>query len=313
MSQRVLLTGALGFIGSHVAEALIARGDEVVGVDDLSGNVVDHIDGMTCLRTDARDVWRRNPHSFDLVIHAASPVGPVALLRRSSIVAEIIETTQAVIRFCEQRNIPLVNISSSEVYGFSGVYRETDPCVIPHVLSHRIQYAAGKLAAEHLVRTCRTPTLSIRPFNVAGPRQSRAKGFVIPTFCEQALAGDPLTVFDGGSQERCPTAVWDVVDFLLAAEPSMEHPVVNVGNARNRTTVMGLAGLIIKATGTSSRVEFTSGKKVHGPEYEEAVGRVKVPDAEVAGSMGWEPRVGLQELVERTLADIEASSARQAA
>jgi nucleoside-diphosphate-sugar epimerase len=307
--MRVLITGALGFIGSHAAEAFIARGDTVVGLDDMSGNVVSHIDGMTNLQTDARDVLRRNPYGFDLVVHAASPVGPVALLKRTSIVAEIVETTQAVIRFCEQRDVPLINISSSEVYGFSGVYRETDPCVMPHALTHRIQYAAGKLAAEQLVRTCRVPSLSVRPFNVAGPRQSRAKGFVIPTFCEQALSGEPLTVFDGGAQERCPTGVWDVVDFLLMADPLSPHPVVNVGTAVNRTTVMGLAGLIIDVTGTGSRVEFTSGKRVHGPEYEEAVGRVKVPDATVAHEMGWQPRVGLRELVTRTLEDTHVRAA----
>lgn len=306
--MRVLITGGLGFIGSHLAEAYVARGAEVVCLDDQSGSVVPYIDGTDMITADAREVHAALEFGryLDLVVHAASPVGPVALLKRQSIVAEIIETTQAVIRLCEQQKIPLINVSSSEVYGFSGVYREQDPCVIPHRLSHRIQYAAGKLAAEHLVRTCRTPTLSIRPFNVAGPRQSRAKGFVIPTFCEQALAGDPLTVFDGGGQERCPTGVWDVVDFILNAEPTLEHPVVNVGNARNRTTVMALAGLIIDATGTSSRVEFTSGKRVHGPQYEEAVGRVKVPDAEVAAAMGWQPRVGLRELVERTLADTRA-------
>jgi UDP-glucose 4-epimerase len=300
---KVFISGALGFIGSHLAERYVARGDAVIGLDDLSGNVVDEVPGMVNLEGDVREMWTV-PIGVDLVVHAASPVGAVALLDRSSIVAEIVETTQAVLGFCVQHHVPLINISSSEVYGFSGVYSETDPCVTPHTLSHRIQYAAGKLAAEQLVRTSNVPSLTVRPFNVAGPRPSRVKGFVLPTFCEQALTGESLTVFDGGQQERCLTGVWDVCDFILDAEPTRHAPVVNVGNPQNRTSVLGLAGLVIDATGTSARAEFTTGKQVHGAAYEEAVGRIKVPDVTVAEALGWRPQVGLRDLVARTLAEI---------
>lgn len=301
--MNVLITGTLGFIGSHLADSYLERGDTVTGIDDHSGNVVDAIPGARVVITDVRDIEQCMLPVPDLVVHAASPVGPVALLERSSIVAEIIETTQAVIRYCARHGVPLINISSSEVYGFSGVYRETDDCVVPHRLSHRLQYAAGKLAAEQLVRTSSIAAVSIRPFNVAGPRQSRAKGFVIPTFCEQALAGDSLTVFDGGDQQRCPTAVWDVCDFILEADPNGSSDVVNVGNSENRTTVLQLAELVIARVGLG-RIAFTSGRTVHGPAYEEAVGRVKVPDASLAINQGWRPRIGLDELVERTLAEI---------
>jgi nucleoside-diphosphate-sugar epimerase len=245
----------------------------------------------------------------DLVVHAASPVGPAALLSKTGIVAEIIETTQAVIRFCRGRWIPLVNVSSSEVYGFSGTYSESDSCVVPPRLSHRLQYAAGKLAAEQLVRTSGLDSLSIRPFNVAGPRQSRAKGFVIPTFCEQALAGEPLTVFEDGGQERCPTAVWDLVDYIVGhAAPHEGSPVVNVGNPGNRTSVIGLAHRVralASPAGGTPPIEYTTGKKVHGPDFEEAEGRVKVPDASLAQSHGWRPCVSLDEMIERTLAEIQ--------
>lgn len=299
--MRVLITGALGFIGSHLADAYAARGDTVTGIDNKSGNVLDTIPGACVLIADVRHIDEAILPVPDLVVHAASPVGAVALLARSSIVAEIIETTQAVIRYCQRHKLPLINISSSEVYGFSGVYRETNDCVVPHRLSHRLQYAAGKLAAEQLVRTSRLTAMSIRPFNVAGPRQSRAKGFVIPTFCEQALAGEALTVFDGGYQERCPTAVWDVCEFIADADPGSAE-VVNVGNPGNRTTVLELAEMVLDAAGGGS-VDFTSGRAVHGPAYEEAIGRVKVPDASLAMNLGWRPRIGLREMVERTLAE----------
>jgi nucleoside-diphosphate-sugar epimerase len=307
--MRILITGALGFIGSHLADAYIARGDEVWGIDDGSGNVVDRIHGARCLIADVRDIQQCLLPTPDLVIHAASPVGPVLLLERSSIVADIIETTQAVIRYCQRERVPLINISSSEVYGFSGVYRETDDCVVPHRLSHRLQYAAGKLAAEQLVRTSNVQAVSIRPFNVAGPRQSMAKGFVIPTFCEQALSGRPLTVFSGGDQERCPTAVWDVCDFILRCDPLEHHGlVVNVGNPENRTTITDLARLVLEVSGSGSEIVFTNGKAIHGSAYEEAEGRVKVPKIITAASLGWRPRVGLRELVQRTLEEVQGAS-----
>ena len=302
--MNVLITGALGFIGSHIADAYVARGDEVSGIDDRSGNVVDAVHGAKVVIADVRDISETLLPVPDLVIHTASPVGPVALLERTSIVAEIIETTQAVLRYCARNRVPLVNISSSEVYGFSGVYSETDACVVPHRLTHRLQYAAGKLAAEQLVRTSTVKAVTIRPFNVAGPRQSRSKGFVIPTFCEQALAGEPLTVFEGGGQERCPTAVWDLVDFIVGCDPLEQAGlVVNVGNPGNRTTIRELADLVIEASGSGSPVALTSGKAVHGSLYEEAEGRVKVPDARLARSLGWTPRIGLLEMVDRTLAE----------
>jgi nucleoside-diphosphate-sugar epimerase len=305
---RVLITGALGFIGSHLAEAYLQQGHHVIGLDNRSGNVVDRVDGMRgCWHTDARNIM--SLARCDLVVHAASPVGPAALLERHGIVAEIVETTQAAIRYCRFHGVPLVNVSSSEVYGFSGVYHETDSCVMPFRLSHRIQYAAGKLAAEQLVRTSGLQATSIRPFNVAGPRQSREKGFVIPTFCEQALAGESLTVFESGAQERCPTGVWDLVDFIVDRDPldaGAWPEVVNVGNPANRTTVLDLAHRVLDLTGSGSDIEFTSGKEIHGPDFEEAEGRVKVPDAGLAAALGWRSRVGLDEMIERTLAEIEA-------
>lgn len=305
--MNILITGALGFIGSHLADAYIARGDNVTGIDNYSGHVVEKVEGMRFRYGDVRTVLLKadmRPRRFDLVVHCASPVGAVALLERRSIVAEIVETTQAVLAYCRQNRVPLINISSSEVYGFSGVYHEGDDCVIPHQLSHRIQYAAGKLAAEHLVRTSGLETLTVRPFNVAGPRQTSAKGFVIPTFVEQALAADPLTVFEGGFQERSFTAVWDVCDFILNARPTVEGEVVNVGNPDNRTTVLDLAERVNDVLGFSTEIVFTTGKEVHGPDYEEAKGVVKVPAIAVARGMGWEPRVGLDEMIARTADEI---------
>lgn len=308
--MRVLITGALGFIGSHLAEAYLDRGDTVIGIDNLSANVVDYVDGMELELGDARKLVGDFP-KVDLVVHAASPVGPAYLLGCQSIVSEIVETTQAAISYCRRAEVPLVNISTSEVYGFSGVYNEQDDCVFPHRLSHRIQYAAGKFAGEHLVRTSGLYSLTIRPFNIAGPRQSRDKGFVLPTFCEQAIAGEPLTVFEDGAQQRSFTAVYDLCDFIVNADPRNfpATEVVNVGNPHNRTTIQGLAGRVCDLLGVERRIERTSGKEIHGPEYEEAVGKIKVPDIALAESLGWEPRVGLEELIEKTATEVRFAAA----
>jgi UDP-glucose 4-epimerase len=311
--MRVLISGALGFIGSHLADAYLARGDEVIGIDNLSGNVVDSIEGAPCFPIDVRDMlpgtgWP----DVDLVVHAASPVGPVALLDHNSIVAEIVESTQAILRLCEAAGTPLINISTSEVYGFSGTYRETDTCHVPHRLTHRIQYAAGKLAAEHLVRTGLVDSVTIRPFNVAGPRQDRSKGFVLPTFVEQALGGEQLTVFNRGHQERSLTAVWDVVDFILGVEPSKFAPVFNVGNPENRVSILHLAKRVeslLLSPEQRAGIRMTSGKEIHGPDYEEAEGVVKVPNIAHARETGWRPRIGLDELIIRTAAEIRQEAA----
>lgn len=302
----VLITGVLGFIGSHLAEAYLERGDEVIGIDNLSANVVDGIEGIELYTAPAQTLGATISFKADLVVHAASPVGPAYLLSRDSIVAEIIETTQAALAFCERNDAPLINISTSEVYGFSGVYNEQDDCVFPHRLSHRIQYAAGKFASEHLVRTSDVPSVTIRPFNIAGPRQTRSKGFVLPTFCEQALAGEALTIFEDGGQERSFTAVWDLCDFIVNADPRNfpASEVVNVGNPDNRTTVTDLAYRVCELLEVEPQIEYTSGKTIHGPEYEEAVGLVKVPDIGLARSLGWEPGVDLDELVQLTADEI---------
>jgi nucleoside-diphosphate-sugar epimerase len=111
-------------------------------------------------------------------------------------------------------------------------------------------------------------------------------------------------VFDGGDQERCPTAVWDLCDFILNCDPR-EHPglVVNVGNPENRITITELAHMVRDLAISGSEIEFTSGKAIHGSAYEEAMGRVKVPDILTAASLGWQPKVGLREMVKRTLAE----------
>jgi nucleoside-diphosphate-sugar epimerase len=306
--MRVVVTGGLGFIGSHVAERYRDDGHHVVIIDNGSGAVVHDIPGTTVIRDDVRNIDLGHLRG-DLIVHCASPVGAVGLLSLAGrIVTDIVGVTAHVTEAAARTDCPLVNISSSEVYGFSGTYSEADSCIVPAKHSARLEYAVGKLAAEHaVIGTPGLRSITIRPFNVAGPRQTRAKGFVLPTFVEQARAGRPLTVFGDGHQERSFTAVYDVVDFIAnLRHGDFDGRVVNVGNPHNRTTVRDLADDVIGLVGADSEVIFTTGKAVHGDAYEEAEGIVKVPDTTRANLMGWQPRVDLDRLIMLTASDMEA-------
>ena len=206
-SMKVLITGALGFIGTHLAEAFLARGDDVIGIDDLSGNVIDEVDGMRLFPIDARYTNSINP-TADLVVHARARSGRSRSWTGQSNRRRDRRDHPGRARLLRVDRARLVNISSSEVYGFSGVYRETDACMSRTPLAPdpvRRRQARRRTSRQHEL----VPSVTVRPFNVAGPRQSRAKGFVLPTFVEQALGGRALTVF-GRHQERSFTAVWDV-------------------------------------------------------------------------------------------------------
>jgi nucleoside-diphosphate-sugar epimerase len=144
----------------------------------------------------------------------------------------------------------------------------------------------------------------VRPFNVAGPGQSASKGFVLPTFCEQALGGWPLTVFGSGEQERAFTAVWDVADFIgrYAWNSEWDGRVFNLGNPANTTTILDLARRVLALSGRRENAYLlTTGQEVHGEDYAEADGFQKLPIIEEAQSLGWRPRYTLDDLIKATL------------
>lgn len=303
--MRVLITGGLGFIGSFIAERFISHGDRVVIVDDLSSNVVDDVPGA--------EVWLHDMRSslipadgLDLVVHCASPVGSVGVLsRQGTIVEDIVENVSHAAWLCRELDIPLVYLSSSEVYGFSGIYSETDELVVHMRASARQEYAVGKIAGESLVLNQIPQGLKatiIRPFNVAGPRQRKELGFVLPTFVQQALAGEPITVYGNGTQERALTAVSDVARFVVDHLADFEGRIYNVGAPRNFTTINDLAELVKEVTNSDSEIVHVDPREIH-PGYEEAVGHTKVPLIERALQTGWQPLTDLSLLVAQTAAE----------
>lgn len=313
MNPRVLITGGLGFIGSHLADRFARLGWDVVVLDNLTAPVVSvtHPSVRWMMVGDARAITQKHVATADLVIHAASPVGCAGILRlQGTIAGEIVAATQKVADACIAAGVPMVNISSSEVYGITGVACEQDPCTVPAHYSARLEYQAGKIAAEQVVGASVARGLravQIRPWNVAGPREAEEKGFVIPRMVAQALAGDPITVFEGGEQERAFTGVWDLARFITDYLPEDDEDwlgqPINVGNPENRCTISELAEIVREVTGSDSPISHTSGKRVFGPRYEEAAAGTKLPDARLALATGWAPRNTLRDIVARTAAE----------
>ncbi|HLB31180.1 MAG TPA: NAD-dependent epimerase/dehydratase family protein, partial [Gammaproteobacteria bacterium] len=188
-----------------------------------------------------------------------------------------------------------VDVSTSEVYGGgeNGFCREDMDRIVPARTTVRLEYAVAKLAAETaIINTCKVTELDariVRPFNVAGPRQSGAGGFVVPRFISQALAGQPLTVFGNGRQVRAFTHVGDIAKGIMAAmSRGKRGEAYNLGNPKNRVTIRELAEIVNRIVGNEAGVTFVDPKEIFGPLYAEAAD--KTPDAERAKKeLGWRP------------------------
>jgi nucleoside-diphosphate-sugar epimerase len=311
--MNVTVTGGLGFIGSHIVDGLLEAGHDV-----------EIIDSMVAAVTEGREydahprcvVHRATVRGFleecdfdgaDLVVHAASPVGPAGILAdQGRLGGEIVATAQAVANACLASGSALCTFSSAEVYGRSGLLAEEDDIRVPVHYNARLEYAVAKALTEALTLNNRhrgLRALVIRPFNVGGSRQSRAGGFVMPTFVQQALAGEPLTVFAGGTQIRAFLAASDLARFVtshMEAALDSGEPIFNLGNPENAISVWSLAERVVRLLDSSSSIEHRDGRAVHGPLYEEAESLEKVPVLRAAPAVGWRPEVSLDELILQT-------------
>lgn len=310
--MRIIVTGGLGFIGSHASRCALERGHHVTIVDDASGAVTDEVPGALVLRQPAevlaRPALRIGP--VDAIIHCAAPVGGLGVVHSGMVAARIVSATEAAIHAAREHGAALVNVSSSEVYGAPGAYTEDTPCIVPARHSPRLGYALGKRAAENDVHTSGLEAcVTVRPFNVVGPAQSAAKGFVLPRWCEQVREGVPLTIFGSGSQARAFTSVHDVAPFLVHLAEQLvgrreDAGVMNVGNPRNYTTIRALASLVNTAAGRpGDALRFTTGQAEYAEaRYEEAEGTSKSPaNVERAQAYGWAPTWRLDGIVRDAL------------
>ncbi|HEY3534273.1 MAG TPA: UDP-glucuronic acid decarboxylase family protein [Pedococcus sp.] len=303
--ERVVVTGGAGFLGSHLCEQLLARGRQVVCLDNFltggAGNVA-HLmpdPGFQLVRCDLTD-FVHVPGRVDLVLHFASPASPVDYLQLpiDTLKVGALGTWHA-LGLAKDKGARFLLASTSEVYG--------DPLVHPqpedywgnvNPIGPRGVYDEGKRYGEALTTAYRrsegVDTAIVRIFNTYGPRMRPRDGRAIPTFIRQALAGAPLTVTGDGSQTRSVCFVDDLVAGILAMAGSGEPGPVNLGNPCE-LSVRQIAEDVITATDSSSTVELVE-RPVDDPQ-------VRRPDTTRARELlGWEPRVSWDEGLERTVA-----------
>jgi UDP-glucose 4-epimerase len=319
-----LITGGAGFIGSHLADALLARGDSVIALDDLStgteanvrhlfdhpgfamreGSILDH------------DLVSKLATEMDVIVHLAAAVGVKLIVEHplDSLLTNI-RGTEIVLDAAADAGCKVLITSTSEIYGknANGPLREDDDRILGSPFKARWSYSTSKAVDEILARGYwrdrGTPTVVVRLFNTVGPRQAGAYGMVVPTFVRQALRGEPITVYGDGEQRRSFCHVHDVVAALLGL---LDHPgavgdVFNVG-APNEVTINELARLILAATGSSSPV-------VHVPydvAYEEGFEDMerRVPDTgKVEALTGWRATRSLADVIEDVIEHERAGAA----
>ena len=314
--MRVLITGGAGFVGSHLSDGLLARGDEVFVLDNLSTGSIDNIAHLkghpkfhyTIDTVTNEPVLAELVDQCDAIVHLAAAVG-VKLIVEAPV--HTIETnvhgTEVVLKHANKKKKLVVLASTSEVYGKSVdvPFREDADLVLGPSEKHRWAYACSKLIDEFLAlaywKERKLPVIILRLFNTVGPRQTGRYGMVIPSFVRQALAGHPITVFGDGTQARSFTYVGDVVRAMLGLidEPRAVGQVFNIGNGQE-ITIADLAARIKTLTHSASAIVHVPYEQAYEAGFEDMPRRV--PDiSKVRSLVGYEPTVELDEILQRVI------------
>jgi UDP-glucose 4-epimerase len=315
--MHVLITGGAGFIGSHLAEALLAQGHAVTAVDNLStgrlANIA-HLEGQPGFQfvyesITNETVMDRLVSMADLIYHLAAAVGVELIVKDPVHTLETnIQGTEAVLRLARRYRRKVLLASTSEVYGKSAVvpfHEDADRVMGPTVKS-RWSYAESKAIDEFLGlayhKQFDLPVVICRFFNTVGPRQTGAYGMVIPRLVQQALTGKPLTVYGSGQQSRCFCNVKDTVRAIieLAHAPRAVGEIYNVGS-QEEVTIQQLAERVLTRTGSASGIQLVPYDEAYEKGFEDMQRRV--PSIEkIQAAIEWEPTVRLDQTLDEVIA-----------
>lgn len=313
-SKRVLVTGGFGFIGKVLLKTFLKELDEIDYID-----VIDNLCNSVPFDKDTLSLFNGKlsfckstvadwlpSRKYTEIYHLASPVGPAGVLNYAgSMGPMIISDTYKMANLALKDGARFIDISTSEVYGRdpgSTAQKESIDKIVPSNVTVRLEYGVSKLACEvfllNMVKVSPLQINIIRPFNIVGPSQSGKVGFVLPRFIEQAMKGKDLTVFGDGLQKRTFTSVFDFVSAIKLVMNSKETnaEIFNVGNPDNLYSILDLANIVIKATGSKSKVLLINPKEIYGKFYEEAWN--KIPDiSKIQSTLGWKPKDDISKIV----------------
>jgi UDP-glucose 4-epimerase len=322
--ERVLITGGAGFIGSHLAEALVAEDKEVFVIDDLSTG---SLTNLACLRDQPRFYFTQASiresreltelvDKVDFVYHLAAAVG-VELVVKSPVytIEDNVRGTEDVLAAAGRRGVGVLVASTSEVYGKSDreCFREDDDLLIGPPTFGRWSYACSKLLDEFLALAYwhekQLPAFVVRLFNTVGQRQTGRYGMVLPRFVQAALRDEPITIHGDGEQTRCFCHVSDVVRALVEL-PRQERAVGQVYNvgSTEEVSILELARRVRQVTESRSELRFVPYDQAYAKGFEDM--RRRVPNVEKIGRLlGWRPTKTLSEILQLTIEHEKAKSA----
>lgn len=323
-NRTFLVTGGAGFIGSHLADRLVARGDRVVALDSLSTGRLSNVIAASSnpafrfVQGSVLDELMVDElvHQADVVVHLAAAVGVKRVVEHplSSLTTNI-RGSEIVIEAAHRYRRKILIASTSEIYGKNGAgaLHENSDRILGSTSITRWAYSTAKAVDEILAfayhKERGLPAVVVRLFNTVGPRQSPAYGMVIPRLVRQALADEPLTIFGDGRQTRCFGHVADVIDALvrLLEHPAAEGEVFNVGSSEE-ISILDLAGRIVERVGSRSLLQHIPYNEAYGVGFEDMQRRV--PDTTKLRTLtGWCPVRTLDDILHDTIADAAADSA----
>ena len=308
--MKYLITGGAGFIGSHLAESLISRGDQVVIFDNLSTGSAMNLSGIKekIIFQEGnildKAVIDKLVAESDFVVHLAAALGVFNIVNKPlESLKTNLQGSEVVLEACDKYRKPVLIASTSEIYGKNDKVplNEEDDRIIGHPLKSRWSYSEAKAVDESLAYFYylenKLPVRIVRFFNTVGPRQVGHYGMVVPRFVSAALKNEPLAVYGSGDQIRCFCHVHDAVRALLLVMDSEKAvgEVFNVGN-NQQITIMELAKKVIELTGSSSTIEKIAYEKAYPEGFEDMQRRV--PDiSKIKQVLGWTPEINLDQII----------------